>query len=106
MRDAFQKRRDFVVDALRNMPGVKINNPEGAFYAFPNISFFFGKTDGATTINNDEDFSMYLLHKAHVSTVNGGAFGNNQCIRISFATSMDNLETAMERIAKALQELK
>lgn len=106
MREAFRKRRDYVIPALKHMPGIKINNPEGAFYAFPNISSFFGKTDGTTVINNDEDFSMYLLHTAHVTTVNGGAFGNNNCIRISFATSMENLEKAMERIRIALLQLK
>lgn len=105
MRDSFRERRDFVINALREMPGVKINNPEGAFYAFPNISSFFGKTDGNVTINNDEDFAMYLLHTANISTVNGGAFGNNNCIRISFATSMDNLREAMERMKNALAAL-
>lgn len=106
MRDAFRERRDFVIGALSQIEGIRINNPEGAFYAFPNISAFFGKSDGTTTINNDEDFSMYLLHKAHVSTVNGAAFGNANCIRISFATSMEKLQAAMERICKALSELK
>lgn len=106
MRDAFRERRDFVIGALSQIEGIRINNPEGAFYAFPNISAFFGKSDGTTTINNDEDFSMYLLHKAHVSTVNGAAFGNANCIRISFATSMEKLQAAMERIRKALSELK
>lgn len=105
MTEAFRERRDFVIDALRNMPGVKINNPEGAFYAFPNISSFFGKTDGSTTIIDDEALSMYLLHTAHVSTVNGGAFGNPNCIRISFATSMDKLKDAMERMRDALAKL-
>lgn len=106
MTDAFRERRDFVINALKDMPGVKINNPEGAFYAFPNISAFFGKSDGTTTITNDEDISMYLLHTANVSTVNGGAFGNDKCIRISFATSMKNLEEAMERMRKAFAQLK
>lgn len=106
MVKAFRDRREFVIDALRNIPGIKINRPEGAFYAFPNISAFFGKSDGEMTINNDEDFSMYLLHKANVSTVNGSAFGNDQCIRISFATSMENLEEAMQRIRTALVKLK
>jgi aspartate aminotransferase len=106
MVEAFRERREFVIEALRAMPGVKINNPEGAFYAFPNISSFIGKSDGTTTINNDEDFSMYLLHKAHVSTVWGSAFGNGNCIRLSFATSMENLKEAMQRISKALSELK
>jgi aspartate aminotransferase len=105
MTAAFRKRRDFVINALAEMPGIKINMPEGAFYAFPNVSSFYGKTDGTTTINNDEDFSMYLLHTAHVSTVCGSAFGNDRCIRISFATSMDNLEQAMQRMKTALANL-
>ena len=105
MTEAFRQRRDFVIDALDKMPGVKINHPKGAFYAFPDISSFFGKSDGTTTISTDEEMSMYLLHNAHVSTVNGGAFGNNKCIRISFATSMQNLEEAMKRIAAALGNL-
>lgn len=105
MTKAFRERRDFVIESLRNMPGVQINNPEGAFYAFPNISSFIGKTDGSTTIIDDEALSMYLLHNAHVSTVNGGAFGNPNCIRISFATSMDTLKEAMERMRTALARL-
>lgn len=105
MRDAFKERRDFVIGALKAMPGIKINMPEGAFYAFPNISSFFGKTDGTTTISNDEEMSMYLLHTAHISTVNGGAFGNSNCLRISFATSMDKLEAAMKRMQDALAKL-
>ena len=106
MVKAFKERSDFVIDALKKMPGVKINQPEGAFYAFPNISSFFGKTDGDMVINNDEDFSMYLLHKANVTTVNGGAFGNNESIRISYATSIEQLEIAMERIRVALEKLR
>ncbi|MBL7718907.1 MAG: pyridoxal phosphate-dependent aminotransferase [Flavipsychrobacter sp.] len=105
MVKAFRERRDYVTDALNSMPGVKMNVPDGAFYAFPNISSFIGKSDGETVINNDEDFSMYLLHKAHVTTVNGGAFGNPNCIRISTATSIDKLKKAMERIKAALEKL-
>ncbi|HYD21708.1 MAG TPA: pyridoxal phosphate-dependent aminotransferase [Flavipsychrobacter sp.] len=105
MVEAFKQRREFVISALSKMPGVKINKPEGAFYAFPNISSFIGKTDGETTINNDEDFSMYLLHKAHVTTVNGGAFGNGSCVRISYATSIEQLKEGMERIRIALEKL-
>jgi aspartate aminotransferase len=105
MRDAFKQRRDYVIDALKNMPGIKINIPQGAFYAFPDVSSFYGKTDGSDIINNDEDFSMYLLHKANISTVNGAAFGNGNCIRISFATSMEKLEEAMKRMADALSKL-
>jgi aspartate aminotransferase len=106
MTKAFRERRNFVIDALKNMPGVKINVPEGAFYAFPDISSFFGKSDGTNLIQNDEDFSMYLLHVAHVSTVNGTAFGNGNYIRISFATSMEQLQEAMLRIKTALANLK
>jgi len=105
MKEAFRLRRDFVIEALANMPGVKINMPDGAFYAFPDISSFFGKTDGTSIINNDEDLSMYLLHNAHVSTVNGDAFGNGNCIRFSFATSMENLKEAMTRVSDALSKL-
>lgn len=105
MTRAFHARRDFVIDELDKIPGVKINMPEGAFYAFPNISAFFGRSDGETTIHTDEDFSMYLLHKAHVSTVNGTAFGNPNCIRISFATSMEQLKEAMARIRTAVAQL-
>ncbi|MBS1783086.1 MAG: pyridoxal phosphate-dependent aminotransferase [Bacteroidetes bacterium] len=106
MTKAFHERRNFVLDALSNMPHVKVNDPKGAFYAFPDISAFFGKTDGEMLIKNDEDLSMYLLHKANVSTVNGEAFGSPQCIRLSFATSLDNLKEAMKRIAHALAQLK
>jgi aspartate aminotransferase len=105
MTQAFRQRRDFVIDALGKMPGVKINDPKGAFYAFPNISAFFGTSDGTTTIRNDEDCSMYLLHTAHITTVNGGAFGNPRCVRISFATGMEQLRAAMERMADALAKL-
>lgn len=102
MTKAFNARRDYVYNSLKNIQGIKLNNPQGAFYVFPDISSFYGKTDGETTINNDEDFSMYLLHKANVSTVMGSAFGNTDCIRLSFATSMEKLEQAMERIRVAL----
>lgn len=105
MTEAFQERCQFVIPALAAMPGVKVNMPQGAFYAFPDISAFFGKTDGEYEIGNDEDLSMYLLNKAHVSTVNGTAFGAPDCIRLSFATSMENLQEGMSRIATALWQL-
>jgi aspartate aminotransferase len=105
MTEAFRKRRDFVIQALSEMPGIKISTPGGAFYAFPNVMDFFGKTDGKIIINNAEDFAMYLLHTANVSTVSGDAFGNGNCIRISFATSMDKLEEAMKRMKTALANL-
>ena len=105
MRDSFRERRDFVIPALQQMPGVKVNMPDGAFYAFPNISSFFGKQYEGNVINNDEDFAMFLMHTANVATVCGSAFGNSNCIRISFATSMDLLKEAMERIRLALGKL-
>lgn len=106
MTAAFKERRDFMYHALKDINGVRLNNPQGAFYVFPDISYFFGKSDGETTINNDEDFSMYLLHKAHVSTVMGAAFGNAECVRMSFATSMDKLEEAVKRIKAATELLR
>jgi aspartate aminotransferase len=105
MVDAFKKRRDYVIGALKKMPGVKTNVPDGAFYAFPDISAFFGTRYENYTINNNEDMSMYLLNHAHVSSVTGSAFGDDNCIRLSFATSMDNLMLAMERLEKALKML-
>lgn len=105
MTAAFHERRDFVIKALQQMNGVKVNMPDGAFYAFPDISYFFGKSDGDATISNDEDLSMYLLHKGNVTTVSGSAFGDGDCLRLSFATSMDNLKEAMKRIAEALGKL-
>lgn len=105
MTHAFRTRRDFIIPALQSIEGLQTNTPDGAFYAFPNVRSFFGKSDGQMTINNDEDFSMYLLHQAHVTTVNGSAFGNDSCIRISYATGMELLEEAVERIRTALARL-
>ena len=102
---AFHERKNFVLESLSSIEGVKVNNPQGAFYAFPDISYFIGKSYGETTINNDEDFCMYLLHEAHVSCVMGTAFGAPGCFRISFATSMDLLEAAMSRMKEALSKL-
>lgn len=105
MVKAFKERRDYVIRTLAKINGIRINNPDGAFYAFPDISSFFGKSDGETTINTDEDLAMYLLHKGHVTVVNGAAFGDPSCIRLSFATSMDNLIEATKRIKYALDLL-
>lgn len=99
---AYKQRRDFVSAALQKIPGVKANNPGGAFYAFPDISAFFGKRYGDHVIENDVDLSMFLLHEAHVATVSGSAFGSPQCIRLSTANSMENLREALERITKSL----
>ncbi len=106
MVESFRQRRDFIIGALKKMPGVLVNDPGGAFYAFPDISSFFGKSNGGIRINNDDDMAMYLLNTAHVATVCGTAFGANKCIRISFAASMTSLMDAMERMSVALAELK
>lgn len=102
MVDAFHKRRDLVVSLVREIPGFKLNVPEGAFYVFPDVSSFFGKTLRGTRINNAEDFSMYLLAEANVATVTGDAFGNADCIRISYAASEQQLTEALRRIKAAL----
>jgi aspartate aminotransferase len=102
MVDEFHKRRDLVVGLLREIPGIKINVPEGAFYVFPDVSDFFGKTLRGTLINNADDFSMYLLAEACVATVTGDAFGNPDCIRFSYATNEATLIEALKRIKEAL----
>ena len=105
MVEAFKQRKDYVIPALKKIPGIKCSNPEGAFYAFPDVSSFFGKSYGDFKINNAEDFSMFLLNEAHVATVCGSAFGEPNCVRLSFATSMTNLMEAIERIGAALGKL-
>ncbi|MCU0350218.1 MAG: pyridoxal phosphate-dependent aminotransferase [Flavobacterium sp.] len=102
MVEAFHKRRDLVVDLIKEIPGLKINVPEGAFYVFPDVSSFFGKTLRGQLISNATDFSMYLLAEANVATVTGEAFGNPNCIRFSYATSEDLLVEAMRRIKEVL----
>jgi aspartate aminotransferase len=105
MVKAFAERKEYVIKNLARIQGIKINNPAGAFYAFPDVSSFFGKTDGETVMNTAEDVAMYLLHKGHVTVVDGAAFGSPNNIRISFATSMDNLIEAIKRIQYALDKL-
>ena len=102
MVEAFHKRRDLVVGLIQDIPGLKINIPEGAFYVFPDVSDFFGKTLKGTKIENASDFSMYLLSEANVATVTGEAFGNPNCIRFSYATSEELLIEALRRIKEAL----
>lgn len=99
---AFQRRRDLVVGLIQDIPGMKINVPEGAFYVFPDVSSFFGKTLRGKLIQNADDFSMYLLSEANVATVTGDAFGNPNCIRFSYATSEEVLTEALRRIKEAL----
>ncbi len=103
MCDAFRKRRDLVVEMLGRIPGMKVNLPEGAFYSFPDISAFFGKTFGSHTINNSEDFCTFLLEKAGVASVPGSPFGADNCFRISFAASEEELVAACQRIAEAVE---
>ena len=105
MVEAFRRRRDLVLGLLDEIEGVKTNVPEGAFYVFPDISSFFGKSYGLHTINNATDLSMYLLDEAHVAIVTGEAFGDPACIRISYATSEDVLTEAIKRIKQALEKL-
>lgn len=99
---AFKSRRDLVVGLINNIPGLKLNVPEGAFYVFPDVSSYFGKTLRGTEIKNADDFSMYLLAEANVATVTGDAFGNPNCIRFSYATSEELLTEALRRIKEAL----
>ena len=105
MKSAFLKRRDFVLNALSNIPGIKINEPKGAFYVFPDVSFFFNKSFGKYNIQNADDLTMYILETAKVALVTGNAFGSPNCLRISYASSLDNLKLAMERIASSLNQL-
>lgn len=102
MIDEFKVRRDLILDLLGEIEGFKTNIPEGAFYVFPNISYYFGKTLQGKTINNASDFSMYLLEEALVATVDGESFGNPDCIRISYAASQEQIVEAVKRIKKVL----
>lgn len=102
----FKTRRDLLSKLLKNIPGIKSDIPGGAFYLFPNVSSYYGKSDGETTINNGDELSLYLLEKGHVALVAGDAFGSPEYIRISYATSIENIEEAVKRIALALEKLK
>ena len=106
MRKAFERRRDLIVELASQIPGLEVNKPEGAFYLFPKCSSFFGKSDGTRVINSSTDLAMYLLEEAHVATVGGDAFGDSDCFRMSYATSDENIRTAMGRIKAALGKLK
>lgn len=105
MRDTFLKRRDMLIELLQDIPGIKCNIPQGAFYVFPDISYYFGKSEGHSTINNSNELCMYLLNNAHVAFVAGDAFGNPECIRISYAASDEKLIEAVHRIKKYLAKL-
>lgn len=105
MRDEFKRRRDIVIGLLEKIPGFKVNRPEGAFYSFPDISHYFGKTDGNMVIRTADDFSEFLLLNAHVATVGGDSFGAPDCFRISYAASEKDIRTAIVRIAEAVGKL-
>ena len=105
MMKAFRERRDTVVKMMNEIPGVKCNTPAGAFYVFPDMKYYYGKTDGETVIKDSDDLCMWLLYNAHVACVAGGSFGNGDCIRISYATSLDKLVEAVKRIREALTKL-
>ncbi|HLN19848.1 MAG TPA: pyridoxal phosphate-dependent aminotransferase [Bacteroidales bacterium] len=106
MREAFRRRRDLICNLLKDVPGLKLTIPEGAFYVLPDISFYLGKSDGQTKIITSDDLALYLLDKAQVATVGGDAFGAPKCIRLSYATSDELLVEAVSRIKSALQKLK
>ena len=106
MAEEFTRRRAKVMEIIKDVPGIKCSEPEGAFYIFPDVSSYYGKSDGENVITNSADFSMYLLNVAHVSSVMGEAFGEPKCVRFSFANSMVNIERAWVRIIDALAKLK
>ncbi|GIS21585.1 MAG: pyridoxal phosphate-dependent aminotransferase [Bacteroidota bacterium] len=103
MIDEFAKRREIIIELLKDIPGIKLNKPSGAFYVFPDVSSYFGKVLNGKKIKNATDFALYLLEKAHVATVTGEAFGNGNCIRISYAASEEKIRLAIERISSALK---
>jgi aspartate aminotransferase len=102
----FTRRRKRVMELVKEIPGIKCNEPEGAFYIFPDVSYYFGKSDGQTIVSNSNDFCMYLLNTAHVSSVMGDAFGDPKGVRFSFANSMEKIEEGFKRIKEALGKLK
>jgi aspartate aminotransferase len=105
MRDGFLKRRNMVLEMLKEIPGLKTNIPDGAFYVFPDISSYFGKSDGEYRINNSADLCMYLLNSANLALVSGDAFGDDNCVRFSYATSEDKIIEAIKRLKNALARL-
>jgi aspartate aminotransferase len=106
MRQAFERRKNLIVKLAKEIPGLEVNNPQGAFYLFPKCSSYFGKKDGERVINNSTDFAMYLLEVGHVATVGGDAFGSPECFRMSYATSDENIVESMKRIKETLARLK
>lgn len=106
MREQFRKRRDLVLELMKEIPGFKLNKPTGAFYVFPDVSYYFGKSFEGKIISDAQELCMFLLNHAHVSLVTGEAFGNGNYIRFSYAASEENLRKALSRIKQALSELK
>ena len=106
MRQAFERRRDLIVKLAKEIPGLEVNQPQGAFYLFPKCDSFYGKSAGNSTINDADDLAMYLLEVGHVACVGGTSFGAPECIRMSYATSDENIVEAMRRIKEALAQLK
>src|SRR5688500_11549710 len=106
MVEEYRNRREIVYKLLKEIPGIKANYPEGAFYFFPDVSAYFGKSDGSFTIKNADDFCYYMLEKAHVSLVPGGAFGDEKCVRLSYAASEKDLKEALKRIKETLGTVK
>ncbi len=105
MKEAFLRRRDLICGLLKEVKGLKVRIPQGAFYVFPDISYYLGKSDGSATIKDSDDLALYLLDKARVALVGGTAFGTPNCIRISYAASDDNIKEAVKRIKAALEKL-
>ena len=106
MQKAFQRRRDLIVKLAKEVPGFEVNVPQGAFYLFPKCDAFFGKSNGERKIADSDDLAMYLLEEAHVACVGGASFGAPECIRMSYATSDENIVEAIRRIKEALAKLK
>lgn len=106
MREAFHRRRDLLISLMSDIPGLKINRPQGAFYLFPDVSEYYGTGNGKLTIQNADDFAEAMLTEAHVGLVSGSAFGNDQCVRLSYAASDDDLREAVRRLARCLAQFK
>ena len=106
MRRAFERRRDLVVRLAREIPGLKVNNPDGAFYLFPEVSYYLGKADGDRVIKTSSELAMYILEVGHVATVAGDAFGAPNYLRLSYATSEENITEALRRMKEVLARLK
>lgn len=106
MVEEYRRRREIVYGLLKDIPGIKTNYPEGAFYFFPDVSYYFGKSDGKTVIKNADDFCIYMLENAHVSLVSGAAFGAENCVRLSYAASEQEIVEAIGNIRKTLEGLK